>query len=128
MSTQLKYPEHEKMQAVHEKTQQLGAFLEWLESDGRHIATMHEHMQDCGGRPVQMFAPGHDGAFLGAIGRECGMLDSSNSQALEVFYTWEPPSWGNRIERILALYFDIDLEKIQYEKEQIYRELRTTNV
>lgn len=110
-----KYPEHEKLRAVQDKSQLLGYFLEWLESDGRRIAVAHEHTRDCD--PPRK---GRDD-----IGRECGMLAADAlTYALPPYYTWEPPGSGPRIERILAMYLGIDMDKIRAEKEEIFREVQ----
>jgi len=41
-----KYPECEKLAAVHEKSQAIGAFLEWLETKDISLMT-RDHNDDC---------------------------------------------------------------------------------
>jgi len=36
--TSKKYPEHKKLQKVHKESQAIGAFLEWLSSEGIYLA------------------------------------------------------------------------------------------
>jgi hypothetical protein len=110
------YPEHEKLRAVQDQARKLGVFLEWLESGGRWIAEYHEHNADCDehqrGEPPA-----------------CGMIGKSRTGHwyLPALYTWNPPGQGERIERILALYFGIDLDKLQQEKAAMLDELRAEN-
>jgi len=39
----MKYPEHEKMHSVKEKSQAIGEFLEQIQSEGLVICDYHEH-------------------------------------------------------------------------------------
>lgn len=100
--SETKYPEHERMRAVHDLSQKLGAFLEWLESGDRRIAEYHEHGEKCEGG--------------------CGMVARSDTGRYHspALYVWEPDGRGDRIERTLAMYFEIDLEKIRAEKDAMY--------
>lgn len=108
----IKYPEHAKLRAVHDQAQSLGAFFEWLESDGRQIGTYHAHGGDCN------HARGEAPA--------CGMIGRSHTGRyyLPPLYTWDPEGRGERIERILAMYFNIDLEAVRREKDVLVGELR----
>lgn len=109
-----RYPEHAKMRAVKAESQRIGFFLEWLESGSRRIATDHKHTEECAPRRSPRDEPA----------RECGMMaNDDTSWCMPVLYTWEPPGRGDRIERILAAFYGIDLEKIQDEKERIYNDL-----
>ncbi len=40
------YPECEKMEAVREKSQAIGEFIEWLQSKNIYLLTQHEGMDD----------------------------------------------------------------------------------
>lgn len=106
------YPMHEKMRSVHDNAQLLGAFLEWLEGDGRRIAEPHEHGEGCEHEPGEP--------------PSCGMLGYSHTGRyyLPPLYRWTPPGSGERFERILALYFDIDLDEISREKDAMLAEIR----
>lgn len=37
------YPEHEKLEAIRDQSQIIGEFLEWLSSQGIHLAKWHSH-------------------------------------------------------------------------------------
>lgn len=41
------YPEHDKLKAISEYSQQIGAFLEWMKSDGIRLSRPHVHTRDC---------------------------------------------------------------------------------
>lgn len=92
----MKFPEHEKLETVQAKSQAIGDFLEWLGEQGRFIATAHSHTPDC---------RGSDGW------RACGYFDGGLQP--------DPVP----IERRLAEYFEINLDKIEKEKQAMLREL-----
>jgi predicted RNA binding protein YcfA (HicA-like mRNA interferase family) len=37
------YPEHEKLAAISDKSQEIGEFLDWLQKQGWHLARYHGH-------------------------------------------------------------------------------------
>jgi hypothetical protein len=119
-----RYPEHAKQAAVIEDARKLGAFLEALESEGRRIAGPHIHSDECD-RVRSVYTPGRVGArvFVGRVGSECGQIEGGGEVECPL-YEWQPPGRGNRIERILAAYFGIDLERISAEKDEMVRELQ----
>lgn len=42
------YPEHEKLAKVHDKSQAIGEFLEWLADERDFVlAVRHQHTEDC---------------------------------------------------------------------------------
>lgn len=86
-----KYPEHEKLQDVKEKSQFLGEFLEWLRGDNYEL---------------------------------CDVVRQENSSGQE-YVTYVP----NRrsIERLLAEFLDINLEKMEEEKRAMLEEIRILN-
>ncbi len=88
-----KYPECEKLHAVHEESQKLGYFLEWLTGEyGVTLCKWHD----------SEYSPEFDEDFP------------------EGFY----PTY-DRIQEILAKYFDIDMNKVDEERAQILEELRS---
>lgn len=95
MTGESKYPECERLQAVKEKSQAIGEFINWLhEEKGILLAEYHTHDETCNG------------------GNGCGI------------YSAQPIPWRYNIERLLAEYFSIDLDKVQAEKEAILENLR----
>lgn len=94
-------PECEKMRAVKEKSQAIGAFLEWLSAEkGVHLAEYHRHSRAC---------LDHEAHLV------CGLLENHSVR------------WNYNIERLLAEYFDIDLNKVEEEKEAILDAIRARN-
>lgn len=80
------YPEHQKMKAVKERSQAIGEFLDWAQSEGLYLARYDERFHD---------------ETLRAIS--------------------EP------FEHILARHFNIDLNKIEEEKQAMIEQLRKAN-
>lgn len=101
MGTQPQYPECEKMKAVHEQSQAIGQFLEWLEGQGMSVCQRHEHS--------------HDNGCYEAGKLECGLDE-------DTYY----PIYDS-IEKILARHFDIDLDKVEAEKQAMLASIRSAN-
>jgi len=78
-----KYPECEKLAAVHEKSQTIGAFLEWLET--KDISLM-------------LWCPGDN---------------------------FRRPHMS--IEKMLAEFFEIDLNKVEEERRAMLEDMRKQN-
>lgn len=98
-----KYPEHDKLNAVKDKSQIIGEFLDWLPRYGVEV--------DPALGPLSI-------AYYPLRGN--GGMDGSERR--EVMY--DAPV---TIEKLLAGYFGIDLKKLEAEKRQILDELRTVN-
>jgi sulfite reductase alpha subunit-like flavoprotein len=77
-----KYPEHDKLHEVKDKSQAIGEFLEWLGNEKRGVVCQYEDDSDY---PVPM---------------------------------------PHNILQMLAEYFEIDLDKIEEEKQQMLEEMR----
>ena len=133
------YPEHEKMAAIHTESQAIGEFLEWLSGD-RGLAICQNGIMD--ERPVY---------WIDALDEYDGDQQAVRKAALEAgvitardvswwhdiqpklrgeVHHWEPyeregyypASIG--IQKLLAEYFNIDLNKIEQEKRQMLDEIR----
>jgi len=88
-----KYPECEKLHAVHEESQKLGYFLDWL---------------------------------LGEYGMTlCKFEEAQYDAVLDVDYPEGFYPTYERINTILAKYFNIDMNKVDEERAQILEELRS---
>lgn len=96
-----KYPECEKLHAVHEESQKLGYFLDWL----MKRYTLAEW----------------DYNFRAIVYDREGNEDRWNSVLMPVHVG------ENKINSLLAEYFHIDLDKVEEERRQILEELRKAN-
>lgn len=88
----IKYPEHEKLQAVQKKSQAIGEFIEWLRNT-KQITFARWYKAE---------------------------LDEEETDKLMPEY----PSTN----KLLAEYFNIDLQKLEQEKRAMLDELREKNV
>lgn len=90
--------ECERMVAVKDKSQAIGQFLEWLQEEkGVHLAEYHRHTRAC---------LDHEAHLV------CGLLEDHSVR------------WSYSIERLLAEYFNIDLDKVEQEKQAMLEEIR----
>lgn len=89
------YPEHEKLKLISDKSQAIGEFLAWLESGGLHAPPNEAHETESYGSVELAYRP-----------ELCGGPERSDE-------LW-PLSWSK--QRLLAAYFEIDLDKIEDEK------------
>ena len=83
--------ECEKIIAVKDQSQSIGGFLEWLESQGIHLATFHEHSEDCRSEHRRDYTCGYSEAHM------------------------QP--YRESTEKLLARHFNIDLDKVEKEKQ-----------
>jgi hypothetical protein len=95
----LKYPEHEKLHAITDKSQAIGEFVDWLDAEKSIVlARRHEHGDDC---------RSEEGFLM------CGYSTNDLIPA------------GVRIQTLLAEFFGIDEEKIEREKREMLAEIRS---
>jgi len=87
------YPEHAKLEAIGDKRNAVGDFIEWLSEEGYRIANWHEN--------------------------ECSECSCMADQILL-------PVMKNTPE-MLAEYFDVDLIKIEKEKQAMLDSIRKAN-
>lgn len=92
--TKTKYPECEKLHAVHEESQKIGEFLTWLKSKVE-LATWEENEDD-----------------------------DTNAYMPELLYPAHKYGGDYGTQLLLAEYFGIDLDKVEEERRQILEELR----
>lgn len=88
------YPEHEKLQAVKDKSQAIGEFLEWLQ-DTKHYVIAQWEQVDPDTEPGE------------SSGADEGLFSASIN-----------------IEKLLAEYFHIDLAKLEQEKQAMLDKVR----
>lgn len=106
------YPECEKMSEVHDRSQIIGEFLEWLQS-GAADDTKFE-------RPI--FLAAHRIITEEWNSRE-GKYEELPEDEWEVSGTrvW---SFSYTTEKLLAKFFGVDLNKVEKEKQAMLKELR----
>lgn len=93
--------EHERLALVKDKSQAIGDFVGWLADKGIRLARYHSHSEGC-------YPDNVDSEEWPA----CGMIESK----LHEDYT--------PITKLLAEYFDIDLDKLETEKRQMLAQIR----
>lgn len=87
-----KYPECEKLHAVHEESQKIGDILEWLQQEQGYTLCKYQDEE---------YSPEMDEGFPAGF-----------------YPTYE------RIEELLAKYFQIDMDKVDDERRQMLEDLR----
>jgi hypothetical protein len=91
-----KYPEHEKLAKVSDKSNACGEFVDWLAFQGIRLARYHEHTPQCYDED-----------------NDCGMYTS------RLYIIAESPT------KLLADFFEINQKKIDEEKETMLEEVRS---
>jgi hypothetical protein len=119
--------EHDKLNAVADKSQVIGEFLDWLSWEkGITLATQHKHDEHCtcsdewhgyrDSRPLATTGCPACGGSPWHPGKLCGYTDGQLQ-----------PAYRFSIEDWLAEFFEIDLEKIEQEKRAMIEALRTAS-
>ncbi len=94
-------PECARARAVMPKSQVIGEFLDWLQTDKKvHLCAMHEHTNDCKawrGGAYRIICDFHDGQYT---------------------------PFSYTIEKLLAEFFHIDLNKMENEKRALLDHIR----
>jgi hypothetical protein len=113
------YPEHEKMKAHKRDADVIAPFLEWLFQDIRADICQHKDERymcgTCGEIPKsQAEYDRSDGTY------ECGECEDEAYYLPAGYYEWR----HGGIEKILANYLGIDLQKVENEKQLMLAVLR----
>ena len=125
----MSYPEHEKMKKVVDRSQAIGEFLEWLRSTKRvHLHVwldeQTEYEADCPGEWSYTCEDGRAISVVGTNKGECEKCDGTGK------VTVREPGWypiGTPTTELLAEFYDIDLKKIDAEKDQMLADIRAAN-
>ena len=106
------WPEHAKLQALGERKDEIQSFIDWLLDEQDITLAMW-------GRP----------RWGGADREEDGLKDENHLYNLEMAeHPITKTFRGRNIrERIMAAYFDIDLDKISDEKDEMLAAVRAMN-
>ena len=122
------YPEHNKLSAIKEQSEAIGAFLEWLSEQRIELARYEDaassdepqdlivgHTPD--GQPIYVNdETGEESPFVRAFRRRA---NPDYWHRAEGYYPIH-----KRIEAILAEYFEIDLNALEQEKRAMLNTLR----
>ena len=94
------FPEHLKLDAVKDKSQAIGEFLEWLQANGVQLCRPHKHTEGCEDEdfPIRKLICGYEDDSLVPI--------------------------RDSIESLLASFFGIDPKKLEEEKQYMLRAIR----
>lgn len=104
-------PECDRMQDVKDKSHAIGEFMDWLrEEKGWTVCEEHHHDDDCLER-VARFEDDEEGD----VQQICGCLEGQ--------YIPVPI----RMEQLLAEFFEIDLDKVEEERQALLAEQRALN-
>ena len=104
MTARSDYPEHDKLSAIKDKSQAIGEFVDWLHSEKDiHFGRAHSHSDSGCEREYDK-----SGFRFWNCGMEEGQYDPDRSN----------------ITKLLAEFFEIDLEKIEREKRRMLERLR----
>ena len=142
MTTNGKYPECEKMSEVHEFSQRCGEFVTWLNEEHGILLAKYDTKQDacrnCEHPEKHDYRPyyssfgqcahtehedgtcdhGSECEHFGAC--DCDHADFGNPDRLY--------PQGATLEKLLAGFFDIDLEAVEAEKRQMLSEMREASL
>jgi hypothetical protein len=94
------YPEHNKLRAIQPFSQKIGEFLDWLEEQKIELVMHHEHSSACEDENGD---------------HKCGYCNGE-----------EQPIYESK-EKMLARFFEIDLKKLDMEKEEMLNQIREEN-
>ncbi len=113
-----KIPMLEKMKKVHETSQKIGFFLDWLSGQGVQLAVYHEHSGGCY-RPHD-----HDldlcNNHLGGLCTRQSRVTTCESEDGQLI------TLNRSIEQLLADYYKIDLEQVHEEQQAVLGYTRRT--
>ena len=110
------YPEHEKLHKVKEEAQAAGDFIEWYRASGFCLAQWHDsRYEPC----LACEHPVYHGIWDGCQEEDCDCKNEGENFIPEGLYRD-----FRQTEEILAEYFDIDLRKLNYEKDMMLSKIR----
>lgn len=128
----MNYPEHEKMSAIKEESHTIGEFLDWLRNQEIHLGIWRDYWNNGEERYVPADADGQklDCQYMHETSKENSRKYTNSSLfAMKNPKFEEKPSGcyqeHRSAEEILAEYFQIDLKKIEAEKDAMLAKLRS---
>ncbi len=120
-----KTTELEKMRAVHEQSQPIGEFLDWLAGQGiqlmKYAPSSHERW------PWESRVAA-DGRRLGYYRvQRHGPWEGIHGPPEEYKGDDEPLWWRESVEEMLARFFEVDLNAVEDERRALLDEIRKAN-
>ncbi len=119
------HSEHVKLKAVKDRSEACGSFIDWLHSKGVSLTQwkdVHYVCTTCGEVPEKEIR--RCGWNAGHTHYHCNQ-DCGEAGVERIGAQFHP--YNKPIERILAEYFEIDLDKLELEKRAMLDELRKEN-
>lgn len=117
------YPEHEKLQAVVDRSQAIGEFLDWLPEAGLALCSWQEAGNN--GVPEYLWIPGKE------KNRQPTRRDFAVDRAIpNPDFCWWGPGYrlaSTSITKLLSQYFGIDLVRLEQEKRTLLDRQRALN-
>lgn len=120
------YPESEKMHAVHEQSQQIGEFLDWLGQQGMRVCELQTEVA-CEWRSLVHELHCEQGQVMdpdGPLDEDCKQCHGTGMVEL-VTPQYHPTRLS--IEKLLAQFYEIDLDKIEAERRAMLDSLRAAS-
>lgn len=135
----MSYPEHDKLHAVHEKSQAIGSFMDWLLGE-KAIELMQRYSReeddagdpvyrDFEGKVIEDWPPPHSDYYEpNHAMREKRAQEEGIEQRLVLDPRGEKlMPFVLRTENLLAEFFNIDLKTLEYEKRKMMDKCRKAN-
>jgi len=127
------YPEHEKLSKISDKSQAVGDFLEWLRGEKEIVFAAYEPARwfcpHCGEIPEERVHKARNLMVDDHGCREC--IGSSDADRWKSVVTFQSGGLYPRtlppMEKLLAEFFDIDLDVIEDEKRHMMDAMREAN-
>lgn len=117
--------ELEKMSAVREQSQPIGEFLDWLAGQGILLMKYTPVIYERWPWESKFATDGSQPSYYRAAWH--GPDDGVHGPPEEYEGDDEPMMWRESIERMLARFFEIDLNAIEEERRALLDELRERN-
>jgi len=113
----MKYPEHEKLSKIKDESQSIGEFMEWLEGEKEmHLGTYHKHDERCiNPEWHDDVNKGKDPIFSEEEWVDKFMCGCQENELVPIHYD---------VQKLLAEFFGIDLDKLEKEKRAMLDELQ----
>lgn len=121
------YPECERMHAVHEQSQTIGEFIDWLPSQGKFLGAWRTVVDCPGGGAFSNWTCENGVKVHDRTGEDGGTCPVCNGRGVVDAENPIPDVAYVDITKLLAEFFEIDLVKIEAEKRAMLDAMRAAN-